>query len=45
MRNSNSRKIWSHIIAKAFLIKINISITVISVLDSVIGGCMPKWHL
>jgi hypothetical protein len=45
MRNSNSRKIWSQIIAKAFLIRINTSITVISVLDSGIGGCMPNWHL
>jgi hypothetical protein len=45
MRNSNSRKIWSQIIAKAFLININTSITVISVLDSGIGGRMPNWHL
>jgi hypothetical protein len=45
MRNSNSRKIWSQIIAKAFFIKINTSITVISVSDSGNGGCMPNWHL
>jgi len=45
MRNSNSREIWSQIIAKAFLIKINTSITVISLLESRIGGFMPNWHL
>ena len=45
MRKCNSRSIWSQIIAKAFLININTSITVISVLDSGIGGCMPNWLL
>jgi len=45
MRNSNSRKIWSQIIAKALFIKINTTIRVIPVLDSGIGGCISNWHL